>query len=326
MTGPVQGTDDGTTGYGVEGISASATGVLGSSQSSIGVYGQVGTSRKRRRGTPGAATPQAGVAGYGYGIGRAGPTPATYGVYGASSSGGDGVHGDSEGGNGVSGTGAQNGVYGISTTTEGDLAIAGVNGVSNGDGAGVLGQSYGNGPGVLAIARGQAIDVLGLTNTPGLGAFVAGDMLVTGNVTTFGDVILANSDCAEDFDVADSDMEPGTVVTLDETGRVEGCRHEYDKRVVGVISGAGSFRPGIILGKQQSEHLRMPVALFGKVYCKVDARRSPITVGDVLTTSTTPGHAMKATDRAEAFGAIIGKALGQLEAGLGLIPILVVLQ
>ena len=70
----------------------------------------------------------------------------------------------------------------------------------------------------------------------------------------------------------------------------------------------------------------MPVALMGKVYCKVDAGYSPIDVGDLLTTSPTPGHAMKADDHDKAFGAVIGKALRRLEAGQGLIPILVALQ
>jgi hypothetical protein len=71
---------------------------------------------------------------------------------------------------------------------------------------------------------------------------------------------------------------------------------------------------------------RMPVALMGKVYCKVDARHSPIEVGDLLTTSSTPGHAMKANDAHKAFGAVLGKALRPLEQGQGIIPILVALQ
>ena len=58
----------------------------------------------------------------------------------------------------------------------------------------------------------------------------------------------------------------------------------------------------------------MPVALVGKVYCKVDASYSPIEVGDLLTTSLTPGHAMKANDHVKAFGAVIGKALRRLDA------------
>jgi hypothetical protein len=64
----------------------------------------------------------------------------------------------------------------------------------------------------------------------------------------------------------------------------------------------------------------------GKVYCKVDADFAPIATGDLLTTSSTPGHAMKATDRAKAFGAVIGKALAPLHAGRDLIPILVALH
>lgn len=64
----------------------------------------------------------------------------------------------------------------------------------------------------------------------------------------------------------------------------------------------------------------------GKVYCKVDAQFSPIEVGDLLTTSFTAGHAMKAYDPIKAFGAVIGKALRPLEGGKGLIPILIALQ
>jgi len=68
------------------------------------------------------------------------------------------------------------------------------------------------------------------------------------------------------------------------------------------------------------------VALLGKVYCKVDATAAPVAVGDLLTTSDTPGYAMKATDPQRAFGAVLGKALQPLPAGSGLIPVLVALQ
>jgi hypothetical protein len=37
------------------------------------------------------------------------------------------------------------------------------------------------------------------------------------------DVFLANADCTEDFDLAESTIEPGTVVIVDERGTVEGC-------------------------------------------------------------------------------------------------------
>ena len=64
----------------------------------------------------------------------------------------------------------------------------------------------------------------------------------------------------------------------------------------------------------------------GKVFCKVDAQFGAIEVGDLLTTSPTPGHAMKANDPLKAFGSVIGKALRTLKEGQGLIPILIALQ
>ena len=100
----------------------------------------------------------------------------------------------------------------------------------------------------------------------------------------------------------------------------------YDKRVAGVISGAGNYKPGIVLDKKQSSGNRQPVALMGKVFCKVDATFGAIAVGDLLTTSSTPGHAMKTSDPFKAFGAVIGKALRPLMGGKGLIPILIALQ
>jgi hypothetical protein len=57
----------------------------------------------------------------------------------------------------------------------------------------------------------------------------------------------------------------------------------------------------------------------------VDGGYGAIEVGDLLTTSPTPGHAMKATDPSRAFGAVLGKALKPWAAGRGLIPILVAL-
>jgi hypothetical protein len=68
------------------------------------------------------------------------------------------------------------------------------------------------------------------------------------------------------------------------------------------------------------------LALTGRAFCKVDAQYSPIRVGDLLTTSPTPGHAMKAGDPLKAFGAVIGKAMRPLAEGQGLIPILIALQ
>jgi hypothetical protein len=69
-----------------------------------------------------------------------------------------------------------------------------------------------------------------------------------------------------------------------------------------------------------------PVALTGRVYCWADASYGPIEPGDLLTTSDTPGHAMKVKNHKKAQGAIIGKAMTSLKTGKGLVLVLVTLQ
>lgn len=159
---------------------------------------------------------------------------------------------------------------------------------------------------------------------------VHGDIRIkgSGNLRVFGgDVLLEGADCAEDFDVAgDQPPDPGTVVVIDEGGALRESEGAYDKKVAGVVSGAGEYRHGLVLDKRSSKEGRIPVALVGKVYCKVDAQYSPIEVGDLLTTSPTPGHAMKAWEPRKAFGSVIGKALRPLTKGQSTIPILIALQ
>jgi hypothetical protein len=58
----------------------------------------------------------------------------------------------------------------------------------------------------------------------------------------------------------------------------------------------------------------------------VTAANGPIRPGDLLTTSAIPGHAMRVDDPARAQGAILGKAMGALERGEGLVLVLVGLQ
>src|SRR5262249_46635528 len=142
-----------------------------------------------------------------------------------------------------------------------------------------------------------------------------GDTIVIDGVQ--GDIILANADCAEEFDVAQNDtVDPGTVVVI-EDGALHPSDLAYDKRVAGVISGAGGLKAGITLDRKASGEDRMPVALLGKTFCKVDADHGSIEAGDLLTTSPTRGHAMRAADSVRAFGAVFGKALRSLEKGKG---------
>ena len=150
---------------------------------------------------------------------------------------------------------------------------------------------------------------------------------VNGSIATNGDILLTNADCAEEFDICEAEqIEPGTVMVLAKDGKLQPSHTAYDKRVAGVISGAGDYKPGIVLDKQHAQRGRQPVGLVGKVFCMVDAQYGAIEVGDLLTTAPTPGHAMKASDPLKAFGTVIGKALRPLADGQGLIPILIALQ
>jgi hypothetical protein len=68
------------------------------------------------------------------------------------------------------------------------------------------------------------------------------------------------------------------------------------------------------------------VALSGRVYVLADAAHGAIRPGDLLTTSDTPGHAMKVVNHMQSQGAILGKAMSGLKNGKGMVLVLVTLQ
>ena len=164
------------------------------------------------------------------------------------------------------------------------------------------------------------------------GLEINGDLLVTVKALQ----IMGGADFAENFDVSadstattSSAIQPGMVVAIDPTspGKLNLSRRAYDRRVAGIISGAGGVTPGMTMGQENTlADGKYPVALSGRVYCWVDATRGAIKPGDLLTTSATPGHAMKAGNAAKAPGAIIGKAMTSLKSGKGLVLVLVSLQ
>lgn len=239
----------------------------------------------------------------------------------------------------VSIAGTSTGLNGIGVLGEG--AAVGIRGKS-GSGVGVEAQSDSyeavhaqtNSPATAAIAAynvntaGVGFAIYGKKEgSKGFAGFFEGNVWVSGELGVGKDLVLPNADCAEDFDVAACEsIDAGTVMVLGADGSLHESQQPYDRRVAGVVSGAGAFKPAIVLDRRQVQPDRRPIALLGKVYCKVDAQHGAIEVGDLLTTSPTPGHAMKATDPQKAFGAILGKALRGLDDGQGLIPILATLQ
>lgn len=144
-----------------------------------------------------------------------------------------------------------------------------------------------------------------------------------------GDIILSNADAAEQFDLAaNAEAPPGTVMVLAEGGALTPSSTPYDRKVVGVVAGAGAYRPGIVMDHRESENgtPRVPISIIGKAACRADATLGPIAIGDLLTTSTTPGCAMRVADPARSFGAVIGKALTPLPEGIGFVEVLMTLQ
>jgi hypothetical protein len=138
---------------------------------------------------------------------------------------------------------------------------------------------------------------------------------------------ITGADVAENFPVREA-LEPGEVVSIDpETpGALRRTTSAYDRRVAGVVSGAGDLPTGALLGNLPNAGRTEPVALSGRVWVKCVAVDGPIVAGDLLTTSAVPGHAMRVDDPARAQGAIIGKAMTGLTDPRGLVLVLVSLQ
>ena len=127
---------------------------------------------------------------------------------------------------------------------------------------------------------------------------------------------ITGSDFAEPFEISNTDSLPlGSLVVIDpeHPGMLKQATEPYDKKVAGVISGAGGIYPGIIVTKENKLNGSQYVALTGKVYALATAANGPIEPGDLLTTSPIPGHAMKAADQTRWPGTVIGKAMSSLD-------------
>lgn len=158
--------------------------------------------------------------------------------------------------------------------------------------------------------------------------FDGGTVDISGaDVTKVKVLEVVGADLAERFPFTNGERpEPGTVVMIDETNAGHLCtaRGAYTRKVAGVISGANNLPAGSIMGNLPGHADAPAIALSGRVWVRCDASTTAIQVGDLLTTSDTPGHAMTATDVARSHGAVIGKAMTALPRGeSGLVLVLV---
>lgn len=283
-----------------------AIGVAGNNSSPAG-FALYGYSSPAGTGVRGQATTGPGVWGSSVDwIGTYGYSANSIGVMGESPNGG-GVFGKSTEWRGVTGESVdEHGVFGTSTNG------AGVAGVSNSTVNGAISaQNNSSGPGIYAISQsGPAAVFAGTTRTEVL-------------------QITGGSDLAERFEVSDgAAAEPGTVMVIDpdNPGHLMISTAAYDRKVAGVISGAGDVATGLVLHQEGVLEGDAVVAIGGRVYVKAEAVSGPILPGDLLTTSDMAGYAMAVTDFDQAHGAIIGKAMTGLDRGTGLVLVLVNLQ
>jgi len=155
----------------------------------------------------------------------------------------------------------------------------------------------------------------------------------SGNMELTGKLTIQGADFSEQFYVQnkkEETIQKGMVVVIQKGGKgqLEISKEPYDKKVIGIISGAGGIQTGMLMGQQETlAYGDTPIALSGRVYVWVDATKGAIEEGDFLTSSSQPGYAMKVKKYKKAQGAIIGKALTSLSKGKqGLVLVLVNLQ
>jgi hypothetical protein len=329
VKGPIQDQIPETVGYGQ--LSISVTGVAGElgSKHAAGLWAIVGAPNDVKALEASGPVATAAVVAWGS-VGVYAESAAGTAVSGNSTS-GTGILGQSQSGRAIQGWSQTNyGATGDSQTFAGvrgtSVSAAGTEGWST-TGAGVMGQSQ-QGDGLYGISHSpNAAGVHGANDKGGAAGKFDGDVTISGNLSVSDVLLLPGKDCAEQFLLDDAETgEPGTVMVVDDAEKLVACSREYDMRVAGVISGASQYQTGMILGARDADADHRPIALMGRVFCKVDADFGAIQPGDLLTTSPSPGHAMKVSDPIMAFGATIGKALRSCACGKGLIPILVALR
>ncbi|MDY6876911.1 MAG: hypothetical protein SWK90_12020 [Chloroflexota bacterium] len=243
---------------------------------------------------------------------------------------GAGVMGYSQydyGGYFVGGTSADGGVY-----AEANYSLGmGVWAENKGGGAAVYAE------GDAAGGTSHIFPTLYLVQADSAGDFVVGSGSIwgtrywrvdrTGRGFFNGGTQASGADFAEQMAVEgeEVDYEPGDVLIISGSAdrMVELSVEPFATAVIGVYS----TEPGVLAGAPDTDDPLegIPVAITGIVPCKVSAENGAIHRGDLLVTSSTSGHAMRAEDNPPQ-GTVLGKALGELAEGTGIIEILVTLQ
>jgi hypothetical protein len=163
-----------------------------------------------------------------------------------------------------------------------------------------------------------------------------------GDVTADGQFTGGGADFAEMMAVSSGafSVEAGDVLVIDPLNPRSLVKSATPRSKL--VAGIYSTKPGFVgserdwdklAGKETASYTpaemaeqfnEIPLAVVGIVPCKVSAENGTIRPGDLLVTSSTPGHAMR--DDNPQNGTVLGKALGSLDSGTGVIKVLVTLQ
>lgn len=231
--------------------------------------------------------------------------------------------------NSAGGTNGGGGVRGVTSASSGfSWGTSGVSTATTGVAVGVFGQAYSpqGVAGLFANVSGGDI-IVGGVGQPEVPVFRLdgnGTVHANGGFRPFG------ADFAESVAVRGSAEHyvPGDLLVIDPSGerRFSLSQTPYSALVAGIYS----TQPGVVASTHRVDEAlpnnEIPLAVVGIVRCKVTAENGPIVAGDLLVTSSIPGHAMKGTDRGRMLGAVVGKALEPLREGTGSIQVLVTLQ
>jgi hypothetical protein len=156
----------------------------------------------------------------------------------------------------------------------------------------------------------------------------------------------SSQDLASLVDVSE-EVKPGDVLVIDRDnpGMMRKAFEAHDTGVIGVVAldagvVVGTRPPDARISRMQNSEVEGPagedieagtapshraaVGVAGVVTCNVDAAYGAIWPGDLLVTSPTPGHAMRAD--APLPGTTLGKALEPLREGVGTIKVMVMLR